>query len=179
VGRGREGEGEGGWGVALGGGARVSRAWRILRGEKVKLADASPWLSTRAPFPSCQRSFWAGTRLSLLTPVAQANRQRSFCYLAARALSLPQVMVTSGRDKGLTGTVTAVLRARNRAIVEGRNLVCHWPAPPLRPHTHTQIPGEGLMHKPWILVQHCVSGKCASPRLVWEWYTLGARCKCR
>ena len=32
-------------------------------------------------------------------------------------------MVISGRDKGLTGTVTQVVRSRNRVIVEGRNLV--------------------------------------------------------
>jgi hypothetical protein len=34
-----------------------------------------------------------------------------------------KVMIISGRDKGLTGTVTQVVRSRNRVIVEGRNLV--------------------------------------------------------
>ncbi|KAH7447343.1 hypothetical protein KP509_01G102200 [Ceratopteris richardii] len=34
-----------------------------------------------------------------------------------------KVMIIAGRDKGLTGTVSAVVRSRNRVIVEGRNLV--------------------------------------------------------
>lgn len=32
-------------------------------------------------------------------------------------------MIIAGRDKGLTGTVTTVIRSKNRVIVEGRNLV--------------------------------------------------------
>lgn len=32
-------------------------------------------------------------------------------------------MIIAGRDKGLTGLVTQVIRSRNRVIVEGRNLV--------------------------------------------------------
>lgn len=32
-------------------------------------------------------------------------------------------MIIAGRDKGLTGSVTQVIRSKNRVIVEGRNLV--------------------------------------------------------
>jgi ribosomal protein L24 len=32
-------------------------------------------------------------------------------------------MVMAGKDAGLTGTVQKVIRAKNRVIVEGRNLV--------------------------------------------------------
>eukprot|EP00250_Pteridium_aquilinum_P009934 c19039_g1_i1 orf=525-1022(-) len=34
-----------------------------------------------------------------------------------------KVMIIAGRDKGLTGLVTQVIRSKNRVIVEGRNLV--------------------------------------------------------
>ncbi|KAI5073258.1 hypothetical protein GOP47_0011271 [Adiantum capillus-veneris] len=34
-----------------------------------------------------------------------------------------KVMIIAGRDKGLTGNVTQVVRSKNRVIVEGRNLV--------------------------------------------------------
>lgn len=39
-------------------------------------------------------------------------------------------MVTSGKDAGMTGTVAAVLRERNRAVVEGLNLVKKHVKPP-------------------------------------------------
>lgn len=32
-------------------------------------------------------------------------------------------MIIAGRDKGLTGNVTQIIRSKNRVIVEGRNLV--------------------------------------------------------
>jgi len=40
-----------------------------------------------------------------------------------RILRGDKVMVMAGKDAGLTGTVQKVIRAKNRVIVEGRNLV--------------------------------------------------------
>ncbi len=51
-----------------------------------------------------------------------------------------RVVVTSGRDKGKTGDVLKILRKRNRALVQGVNMVKRHQRP-------TQASGGGIVEK--------------------------------
>lgn len=79
--------------------------------------------------PRCDWGASGPTWPAQVASAEPSTRDRALHHTSAGPLLLPQVMVTSGKDKGLTGTVTAILRSKNRAIVEGRNLVRPSPAP--------------------------------------------------
>ena len=54
---------------------------------------------------------------------ARTKAAKALATRAWRVLRGDTVVITAGRDKGLTGTVTRVLRKRRKVVVEGRNLV--------------------------------------------------------
>ena len=87
---------------------QVFKQWRILRGDKV-------WMDT------LQFVFFKFSNLfGLRSGMDNANVSQCCPDFGKKWV---QVMVMAGKDAGLTGTVQKVIRAKNRVIVEGRNLV--------------------------------------------------------